>query len=240
MGIFVWEMGKEKVKLYHIAVTASDSVSVASIVVDKTESDKNSCERIVEDTVKDSSHRRLKEGMTVSYEYSDTARVGVFWSTDTNALYTAIAGSSATNSWLKNLVTDLHSNFSAAVSTSQIDRASAGSLSKEFAKSTEKTVSMCQNDPSFVSQAARVQQTLGEVRDITLENISQQLERSQNIDDVNAKSDDLLNFSTQFRKDSKEARCKAIRNCVLMYLLGFLIVAILVVVLLAVLGVFND
>ena len=100
----------------------------------------------------------------------------------------AIAGSSATNSWLKNLVTDLHSNFSAAVSTSQIDRASAGSLSKEFAKSTEKTVSMCQivwlvcvanclcgyrypNDPSFVSQAARVQQTLGEVRDITLENI---------------------------------------------------------------------
>ena len=48
----------------------------------------NSCERIVEDTVKDSSHRRIKEGMTHSYDYSDNARVGVFWSTDTNALYT--------------------------------------------------------------------------------------------------------------------------------------------------------
>jgi len=241
MGESEVSMGKEQVKLYHIAVTrVSDGVSVASLAVDDHESQKNSCERIVADTVKDAKgHGRLKEGMSIGYDYSDT-RVGVYWNAETNCLYMAIAGPSATTAWLKSLSADLHSTFLKAVGPAKIDNASSDSLKKEFKNATKTLITMYQEDPQFVSQAQKVQKTLGDVRDITLDNISAQLERSQNIDDVNAKSEDLLNFSTQFRKDTKEAKCKALRNCILMYVLGFVIVAIIIVVLLAVLGVFKE
>jgi len=236
-----------KCRVFHIGVTrVTDGVSLASFATDKKRSDQNNCEAIIGESFNEAkTHNRLKEG-SFSYIYETSAEkvvVGVYRDKERDSspcIYTVITGEGSPAKWVQGLVEKVAKEFKTEYKH-DIDSASVNKHSRSFERHvTKKLIKDAEKDADFFEITNKNKKLLDETREITLENISQQLERSQNIDEVESKSDDLLTFSTQFRKDSKEAKCKALRNCILMYALGIIIVAIIIIVILAVMGVFDD
>ena len=94
-------------------------------------------------------------------------------------------------------------------------------------------------DTDANSKTRLIQGQLEEVKVVMKDNIGKVIERGEAIEDLQDKSDDLYTHSFSFRNSSRKLRCQMWwKNC-RVYLLGFLIAVVILVLILWAAGAFN-
>jgi len=109
------------------------------------------------------------------------------------------------------------------------------SKSKDTIKSLMEKYADSKNDI-----AARTQEVLAQTKDALQDNIESVYARGNTIDDIDVASSELSESSMQFRDSSKEARRAACMQMYMMYVGGFLVFVLIIIVMLAVSGVFDS
>jgi len=112
------------------------------------------------------------------------------------------------------------------------------SLSKKY-KEPMKQMMALWSTPYAASTSAQVQELQGKLIVEGQELLSQQMQRQELIEDNYELSADIAESSSNFRDGAKTAKNKAWWANVKIYLVGLLVLAVCIIILLAVLGVFN-
>jgi hypothetical protein len=94
-------------------------------------------------------------------------------------------------------------------------------------------------DPDPTPKTQLIQHQLEEVKVVMKDNIGKVIERGEALEDLQDKSDDLYTHAFTFNRQSRKLRCQMWwKNC-RVYLLGFLIFAVILVLILWASGAFN-
>jgi len=181
---------------------------------------------------------RPSQGLPVVADYPNGLKVGVIQ--DSSEFFVVCAVNDYPAEVLKKLMTTFMQKFNNIHTKNVIQSASALSLSKKSEKVAPINDLMQQyEDPKSRDLVSNLNNVMDETRNVLEQNIEEACLRGDTIEDIDVTSGEIMESSFKFKSDAKAVKQKACMNMWLMRIAGFLVVVVLVIILLAVLGVFD-
>jgi hypothetical protein len=223
-------------EVYSWSVTrAADQVVVASGSLHDDQAAKNNCDAIMAQVARE---KKFPADTPVSLEYPGIL-VGAI--RDQSEIFLVCAVGSYPGSSMKSCVKKFMQKFNNVHGKPAIQSANVRGLNKKNKAQEEiKTFMAMWQDPKHQDIVQKNLDLQEKNKSVLEDAIDSAIQRNNVLDEVEDSSLELVDSAKQFKESSVDVRRTACRKQWTMYIAGFLVFAVIIIIVLAALGVFNS